>query len=116
MKHLRPYGAVVLLLFVVVVAVASLFGGTGFSDVKLLSHSLEKQRVKSDELETRVKELRLLVNGLQSDDRVLERFARDELALAKEGELVFFFEDKQPSENNLPEGDEQRGAAQSRHE
>jgi cell division protein FtsB len=51
-----------------------------------------------------VTDLREKVYGLKNDDRVLEKTARNELGLARPGELIVFFEDEKNAEIDLGRG------------
>ena len=47
-------------------------------------------------------QLRLNQDRLRTDPRFVERIARDEIGLAKPGELVFKFVDDEPATNSAP--------------
>ena len=61
----------------------------------MLERNLDTQRSRNHELRTHVDDLRAKVNAIGSDDRALEKAARNELGLARENELVFIFDNEQ---------------------
>ena len=91
---MKRYVSYVILTCALIIALLALFGDDSFSKLSAMRRGLEFQREKNAELDRDVKGLRREVMGLKSDDRTLEKAARNELGLARPNELVFIFEDQ----------------------
>lgn len=83
-----------ILLCAVVAALLSLFGGDGYKQLSNVKRSLDLQRVKNVELRTKVEGLKEDVYGLKRDPRMLEKAARNELAVAAEDEVIVIFKER----------------------
>lgn len=95
MRLLTP----VIILFLAAITVAfTLFGDGSYGDLAQLRETLAGQRRKNDTLHEQVAGLKRDVSTLQSDDRALEKAARNELGMARPDELVFFFTDSRDPE------------------
>lgn len=86
----------------VVVSVAlstgmAFIGGESFSGMREMRASLERQRLRNAELKATVSSLKEEVHGLTKDRRVLERAARNELAMVRPNEEIVIFE-REPDE------------------
>ena len=68
-----------------------LFGSEGISKLSAVKATLNAQERKNDELRTYVGKVRQQIAALHTDPRTLEKAARNELGLAREGELIFIF-------------------------
>ena len=89
MKGLAPG----IILFCALVAVLfSLFGDDSYGRMQSLEKSLSAQQQKNNELHAHVSELKRDVYGLQHDDRILEKAARNELGMARPDETIFIFD------------------------
>ena len=96
---MRGQGTLLLLAGALIVSIFSVFGGDNYSRLESVRESLSSQRAKNSELEQYVDSLRHEVNGLQTNDRVLEKAARNELGMARPNEMVIFFDDKDQKQN-----------------
>lgn len=94
---MRGIAPAVILLCALVAALFSLFGDDSFDRMQSLERSLIAQQSKNSELHGKVRNLKEEVFGLQHDDRVLEKAARNELGMARPSEMVFIFD-------SVPEG------------
>ena len=72
----------------------SFVGDNGYLHTKALKKKLENQKVENDKLETYVNDMKRSVYKLHHDNRFLEKKARNELALAKDKELIVVFKDE----------------------
>ncbi len=95
MKRYTPY---LIFSLAVLIAGIALFGNNSYRELQQLKESLLEQTEETSALKEKIVGLRKEVNGLQADDRMLEKTARNELALARDNELVFLFPDE-PSVN-----------------
>jgi cell division protein FtsB len=69
----------------------SLFSESGLQRVEGLKQALHQQESKNQELSARIHSLKSEIVGIQTDDRTLERIARERLVLAKPDEAIVFF-------------------------
>lgn len=92
----KQFAPVLLVICSAVIVCICFFGGDSFSDLRRLRAALMTQRAANRVLNDQVTRMRREVRGLQSDPRALEKAARNELSLARPGEMVFFFEDGEP--------------------
>ena len=90
---MRGKGTLVLLVGAIITTLISIFGGDNLTRLHGLANSLAQQREKNEELGGYVASLRREVHGLRSDDRVLEKAARNELGMARPDEMVILFEE-----------------------
>jgi cell division protein FtsB len=63
----------------------------GLPRYRLLKEELISIEAANDRLEAEVRTLQREVEGLREDPRTIERVARDELGMVRDGELVFQF-------------------------
>ena len=91
MRYLTP--TIIFTLALVIIGF-SFYGSDSYAHLQQQQQSLKEQRQHNAELAARVHDLKRRVSGLQSDHRVLEKSARNELGMARPGELLFFFEEK----------------------
>jgi cell division protein FtsB len=96
---LRHYGGVLLGLLVLVLVVHDIFGAHGYlamrrtqAEIKKVQSYLEQLNKENLQLEEEVKELK-------TDPHKIEKIARDELGLAKPGEVII----KIPQSQQLPQ-------------
>lgn len=83
---------IILLLCALLAAITTLVSDGSYSRMRNLEQSVAAQKEKNSELKQQVGALRQEVHGLQHDDRVLEKAARNELGLARPGENLVIFE------------------------
>lgn len=89
---MKKFTPAILFLLAIVGTVLSLFGEDGYPRLTSLRQDLHMQREKNAELEARVKELRREIISIEKSDRSLEKRARNELGLARQGEVIFIFD------------------------
>jgi cell division protein FtsB len=80
-----------LLVFTLVAVPLHLFDEQGLPRYRELSDQLAKVQTKNDRLRREIHELRSETDRLRTDPRAIERIARDELGMVREGEVVFQF-------------------------
>ncbi len=89
LKALAPY--IVLILAVTILAF-TIYGRNARPQLQSLKLAVEQQRQQNTDLSKYVQELNTKVRSLQHDDRALEKSARNELGMMKDGEVMFIFE------------------------
>jgi cell division protein FtsL len=85
---LQQYGRGLLGLFVVVLLVHNVFGAHGFLAMRRTQGEIEKVKKELHRLNSENSQLQDDVKSLKTDPRRIEKIARDELLLAKPGEII----------------------------
>ena len=91
-----------LVLLAVITGAFVVFGEEALGRLRTLRDTIAVQRERNQELQQVVDELRGRVAGLQHDDRVLEKAARNELGMAKPNEYIFIFDDENSDPASVP--------------
>ena len=79
-----------ILIVALILAVGYMFASE-ISQVSILRKENERIRMKIDKLEITNKELRGKIEAIKNDKRYIEKLAREELGMIKEGEKVYRF-------------------------
>ena len=95
---LRHYGPVLLGLMAMVLVVHDIFGTHGYLAMRRTQEEIKKVTSDLDRLSKENLELEQEVKDLKSDPRKIEKIARDELGLARPGEVII----KIPRSQQLP--------------
>ena len=85
---LRHYGPHLLGLIVVVLLVHNVFGTHGFLALHRTRVEMEKTELQLKELDKENLQLEQEVRDLKSDPRLIEKIAREEIQLARPGEII----------------------------
>ncbi len=96
---LRQYGRVLLGLLVLVLVVHDIFGTHGFLAMRRTQREIKKVTSELDQLNKENLQLAQEVKELKTDPHKIEKIARDELGLAKPGEVII----KIPRSQQLPQ-------------
>jgi cell division protein FtsB len=96
---LKQYGAVLLGLLVLVLVVHDVFGTHGFLAMRRTQSEINKVLADLDQLNKENMQLEQEVRELKTDPHKIEKIARDELGLAKPGEVII----KIPLSQQLPQ-------------
>ncbi len=96
---LRQYGRVLLGLLVLVLVVHDIFGAHGFLVMRRTQREIKKVNAELDQLNRENLQLEQEVKELKTDPHKIEKIARDELGLAKPGEVII----KIPRSQQLPQ-------------
>jgi cell division protein FtsB len=83
------YGRSLLLLALVLLAVHDIFGAHGFIAMRRTAREIDEARDEITRLDTENRALADQVGALKSDPRMIERIAREEMGLARPGEMIF---------------------------
>lgn len=84
----------VLLLLAFLTFALTWFGEGGYGKLSAMRESLRLQSDKNFTAQRQLKELRREILGLRSEDRALEKAARNELGMARPSEKIFIFDDR----------------------
>ena len=85
---MRQYGRGLLGLLVLVMIVHDVFGTHGFLAMRRTQNEITKVKADLDQLRKENAELAQEVKDLNSDPRLIEKIARDDLGLARPGEII----------------------------
>jgi cell division protein FtsB len=96
---LRQYGPVLLGLLVLVLMVHDIFGTHGYLAMRRTQQEIKKVTKDLDQLNKENSELEQEVRELKTDPHKIEKIARDELGLARPGEVII----KIPRSQQLPQ-------------
>jgi cell division protein FtsB len=95
----HKHAAALLALFVAVLVVHDIFGAHGFLYMRRTQDNIKKARTEIQQLNKENAALDQVVKDLKSDPRAIEKIAREELILAKPGEIII----KIPQSQLLPQ-------------
>ena len=96
---LRHYGPALIGLLVLVLVVHDIFGAHGYLAMRRTQQEIKKVSKDLDQLNKENSELEQEVRELKTDPRRIEKIARDELGLARPGEVII----KIPRSQQLPQ-------------
>jgi cell division protein FtsB len=96
---LRQYGRALLALLVLILVVHDIFGTHGYLAMRRTQQEIKKVNADIDRLNKENLQLGLEVKELKTDPHKIEKIARDELGLAKPGEVII----KIPRSQQLPQ-------------
>jgi cell division protein FtsB len=85
---LQQYGRGMLGLFVLALLVHDVFGAHGFLAMRHTRNEIEKVQKDIDRLNKENIQLAREVKALKTDPRYIEKIAREDLGLAKDGEVI----------------------------
>jgi cell division protein FtsB len=99
MEWLRHYGGTLLGLLLLALVVHDIFGTHGYLAMRRTQKEIEKVKSDVNQLNKENLQLEGEVKDLKSDPHKIEKIARDELGLAKPGEVII----KIPQWQQLPQ-------------
>ena len=97
---IRQYGRGLLGLLVLVMIVHDVFGTHGFLAMRRTQNEIKKVKADLDALSKENAVLEQEVKDLNSDPRLIEKIARDDLGLARPGEIIIRIPAGQQLEQN----------------
>jgi cell division protein FtsB len=87
-RLLRRYGRGLLAILVAFMIVHDIFGTHGFLAMRRTHDEIRKVQANLDKLNKENQELEQEVKDLKTDPRLIEKIARDDLGLARPGEVI----------------------------
>ena len=96
---LRQYGGTLLGLLLLALVVHDIFGAHGYLAMRRTQQEINKVKANIDQLNRENIQLEQQVKELKSDPHKIEKIARDELGLARPGEVII----KIPQSLQLPQ-------------
>jgi len=97
---IQQYGRGLLGLLMLVMIVHDVFGTHGFLAMRRTQNEITKVKADLDQLRKENAELAQEVKDLNSDPRLIEKIARDDLGLARPGEIIIRIPQGQQLEQN----------------
>jgi len=97
----RRAALLALLLVVVVLAVHEIFGDRGYLALRRRQRELETLQQQVKQLQEENQKLEQQIESLKSDPKAVEKLAREQMKLAKPGEIIYALPEK-PPENEAP--------------
>ena len=97
-SFLRRRGSVVLGFALFALLVHDVFGDHGFLAMRRAQKEVEQLQEEIQKLNEENSRLAEQVKALKTDPRIIERIAREEMGLAKPGELIFKLPPKPPED------------------
>jgi cell division protein FtsB len=94
---LQRYGRAALGLLVLLLLVHNVFGAHGFLAMHQTRAEIEKVQQNIDRLNKENEQLADQVHALKTDPHAIEKIARDELNLARPGDVIIKIPQQQPS-------------------
>jgi cell division protein FtsB len=98
-RFLRQYGRALLALLVLILVVHDVFGAHGYLAMRRTQQEIKKVNADLDRLQKENLQLGQEVKELKTDPHKIEKIARDELGLARPGEVII----KIPRSQQLPQ-------------
>ncbi len=99
-SFLRRHGRTILFVLVTALLVHDVFGAHGFLAMRRTQKEITRLRQEIEQLNAGNHQLAEQVKALKSDPRIIERIAREEMGLARPGELIFKLPAKPPQPEN----------------
>ena len=88
-SFLRRHARTILAVALATLLVHDIFGAHGFLAMRRTQKEIEHLRLEIEQVNAENRELAEQVKALKSDPRMIERIAREEMGLARPGELIF---------------------------
>lgn len=92
----------------VLVLMHTIFGPYGFLSMRRSQHEIEKLRQEIDQLDKENEQLTGEIRALQSDPAAIEKVAREDMGLARPGEMIFRLPDDPPGKKQAAARNPQR--------
>jgi cell division protein FtsB len=99
----QKYGRVILALGVAALLVHNIFGTHGFLAMRRTHQDIEKVKKDIERLSEENARLEEEVKALKTDPKAIEKIARDDLGLAKPGEVIIRIPQGQEPEQKAPQ-------------
>jgi cell division protein FtsB len=97
---MRQYGRGLLGLLIAVMIVHDVFGTHGFLAMRRTQSEIKKVKAGLEQLSKENATLEQEVKDLKTDPRLIEKIARDDLGLARPGEIIIRIPQEQQQEQN----------------
>ena len=88
-EYLRKNARQILILALFALLVHDIFGAHGFIAMRRTQKEIDRVREQIGKLNNENKSLSSQVNSLKTDPKAIERIAREEMGLARPGEIIY---------------------------
>ena len=85
----RRHGRIILGIALLLVIIHDMFGAHGYMAMRRTQKQIEQLRLEVDRLNKENTDLADQVQSLRTDPKAIERIAREDMGLARPGELIF---------------------------
>jgi cell division protein FtsL len=92
----------VLVLLAVALTVHEIFGERGYFALRRRRQELQNLQQQVKQLQEENQKLEQQIKGLQSDPKAVEKLAREQMKLAKPGEIIYVLPGKNPKDEKPP--------------
>jgi cell division protein FtsB len=99
---LRRNATYVLVLVCIALLVHEIFGPHGFLALRQEKKEIESLRQQIQQLQHENEQLDKRIKALQSDPKAIERLAREQMRLARPGEIIYTLPEKDPEKDQPP--------------
>ena len=93
-------GAFVLILVCLALAVHEIFGQNGYLALRHQQKELETLQQKIQQLQQENDQLERQIKALRSDPKAIERLAREQMRMARPGEIIYTLPEKDPQKQS----------------
>ena len=107
---LRRNATYVLVLVCIALLVHEIFGAHGFLALRQDKKEIESLRQQIRQLQDENEQLDRRIKALQSDPKAIERLAREQMRLARPGEIIYTVPEKDPKKDQPPAPSQQNPA------
>jgi cell division protein FtsB len=102
LSFLRRNAPTILILLLLTLLVHDVFGAHGFLAMRRTRKEIDRLRQEIRQVNEENRALAEQVKALKSDPRIIERIAREEMGLARPGELIFKLPAPAPKQETPP--------------
>jgi len=99
---LRRNATYVLVLVCIALLVHEIFGSHGFLALRQEKKEIESLRLQIRQLQDENEQLDKRIKALQSNPKAIERLAREQMRLARPGELIYTLPEKDQKKDSAP--------------
>jgi len=99
---LRRNATYVLVLVCIALLVHEVFGQHGLLALRQEKKEIENLRQQIQQLQHENEQLDKRIKALQSDPKAIERLAREQMRLARPGEIIYTLPEKDPKKDQAP--------------
>ena len=99
-RKLRRYGMVALLILCAVLLISETFGDHGWLALRRQRREYQALQEQVRRLQQENQQLEMRIKTLQSDPKAIEKLAREQMRLARPGEIIYVLPEMKPEEQS----------------
>jgi cell division protein FtsL len=104
----RRTAMLVLALIAIVLTVHEIFGEHGYLALRRRRQELQTLQEQVKQLKEENQKLEQQIRGLKSDPKAIEKLAREQMKLARPGEIIYVLPEKKPQQETPAEAQKQK--------